>query len=63
MQEDEFLWYKAQQKHYNVGDFVLRSIVVACVQTPHPPRENSQIFPEGRGGGVCTHVVVVFTYV
>ena len=53
MQEDEFLWYKAQQKHYNVGDFVLRSIVVA-VQTPHPPRENSQIFPEGRGGFVHT---------
>ena len=37
MQEDEFLWYKVQQKHYNVGDFVLSSIVVACVQTPPPP--------------------------
>ena len=34
MQEDEFLWCKAQQKHYNVGDFVLSSIVVACVQIP-----------------------------
>ena len=61
MQEDEFLWYKAQQKHYNVGDFVLRSIVVACVQTPTPLGKILRFFL--RGGGVCTHVVVVFTYV
>ena len=53
MQEDRFLWYKAQQKHYNVSDFVLRSIEVACVQTPpSSPPENSLIFPERMGG--CT---------
>ena len=58
MQEDEFLLCKAQQKHYNVGDFVLSSIVVACVQTtPHPlPSGKFSDFSWGEGGCAQTEL-------